>query len=186
MYLLTTASCTERTIHQRQMDSPIVYTIIVAGCFGILLAIQLIQRSKPLRAILSRYIAKYLTYPYLVDRHRLLGPWTRGEVILFVSYVSGNLVCIFYPDMSAHGMSSRSGSLSLINMIYLFSPNLDFLAHCLGITLHNCRRLHCVVGYTAGSLMVFHVVCNVVNGFALQPHERGNVAALIVGYPLHT
>lgn len=163
------------------MDTPNVYGIVGGSLVGILLIVRLLPWLMTLRTGFFQAVAKYLTYSYLVDRHRLLGPWTPAEVLVYLSYISTNLFCIFYLKVSGADVSRRAGLLSVINMTFLYSsPNLSILADCLGITVRTCRRMHHAAGWMTGALVSIHIGCGMVRGPKYSLRITGNIGSVIV------
>jgi hypothetical protein len=75
------------------MDISLVYTIIMGGSF----LLPLLINGLPLIAHLVRYlsplVSKHLIYRYILHRHRLLGRWSRADVLVQLIYIAGNICC---------------------------------------------------------------------------------------------
>lgn len=68
------------------MNPTSIYAIAAGGVVVMLIIIKsLVSVEQVLRA-LALLAAKHFTYPYLVRRHRLLGPWSRADVFLQLIY----------------------------------------------------------------------------------------------------
>jgi len=90
-------------------------------------------------------VAKHLTYPFIVRRHRLLGPWSRADVLLQLIYFTINMFCMTFRVTSVKEAGARAGTM--INMAPpFFGFHLSFLADILGISLSNYRRIHRMTG----------------------------------------
>jgi hypothetical protein len=82
------------------MDITLVYVIIIGGSFGLLLLIN----SLPLLITclvkyLSPLVLKHLIYCYILYRHRLLGLWSRADVLVQLIYIAGNICCFEFWDI---------------------------------------------------------------------------------------
>jgi hypothetical protein len=129
-----------------------------------------------------RYALNFLTYPYLIRRHRFLGPWTYADIIIQLFYIAINAFCLSFrvtSDIAKAGM--RAGNLSLINMIPLFlGPHLSFLADILGISLSTFRLIHRSAGLMSLGLACLHVVFSFASHTAFSLHS--NRAAVVVSF----
>lgn len=63
-----------------KMEFMTLYAIVAGGIFLLLVLVRIAPSFEPLAEALSRWVAKHLAYPYLLGRHRLIGPWTRLAV----------------------------------------------------------------------------------------------------------
>ena len=127
-----------------------------------------------------RQAFRYLTYPYLVRRHRFLGPWTRADVIIQLAYITSNSFCLgFRSSIAKAGL--RAGSLSLINLIPLFlGPHLGFLADILGVSLSTFRHLHRSAGLMSSGLVLFHALIVIISRTAFALHGVKNLSGVVV------
>jgi hypothetical protein len=117
------------------------------------------------------FMSKHLTYPYILNRHALLGPWSRADLLIQLVYLATNIFCLSFrvADISSAGL--RAGTLSLINLIPLLSgPHLSFLADLLGIQLSTYRNVHRSAGFTAFALATFHVLTALATKHPLPRH----------------
>ncbi len=106
--------------------------------------------SQTVRERIALFTSKHITYPYFLHRHRLLGPWTRSDVLIQLIYITTNNLCLGFrvPILSKAGL--RAGNLSLANMVPLFAgPHLSFLADVLGFRLDSYRYVHRSAGTVA-------------------------------------
>jgi hypothetical protein len=60
-----------------------------------------------LTSITSAFLAKHLTYPFLLRRYKVVGPWTRGAVLIHSLYVAVNIFLSLFQSLVA----GRHGSL---------------------------------------------------------------------------
>lgn len=108
---------------------------------------------------LSTLVNRHLVLPFLVGRHRLLSPWSWGNVLLHLSYITVNIFLVFFGGGSFLSAYHRAGILASINLIFLLSAmHLSFLADLMGISLRNCQRVHRAVGWTTVVLQAFHII----------------------------
>jgi hypothetical protein len=141
------------------MDISLVYAIVMGGSFCLLLFIN----SLPLIARLIRYlsplVSKRLIYPYILYRHRLLGPWSGADILVQLICIAGNICCFEFWDTTISKAGLRAGTLATINLIPLFAvPHLSTLADQLGVTLSTFRQIHQSVGEIAVILTIFHLL----------------------------
>ncbi|KAJ6102607.1 cell surface metalloreductase (FreA) [Penicillium sp. IBT 16267x] len=138
-----------------------ILTIYAAVAGGILLSIVVVRAVTclgPWGIAVKIFIAKHITYPYVIGRHALLGPWTRAGVLMHVSYAALNLVLILFKSATLSIAGNRAGTLSLINAVFLVaSCYLSNVADLFGIYLRNCRRIHRAAGWMVLSLVSLHV-----------------------------
>lgn len=93
--------------------------------------------------ILSVFVSKYLSYPYLLACHRLIGSWSCANVLLHLLYIAIILFCFFFGTSSASEIGHRAGELSLSGMMFLFlSLQLNIISDILGVSLNLPRRIH--------------------------------------------
>lgn len=136
---------------------------------------------------------RYLTYPYLLHRHRFIGPWTGMDIIIQLIYIASNSFCLGFQTSSIRQCGIRAGNLTLINLIPLFlGPHLSFLTDIFGVSLATIKLIHRYSGLVACSLMVFHVAAILASHTSFILHSAANISALVVstlachGVPLLT
>ncbi|OJD23047.1 hypothetical protein ACJ73_05605 [Blastomyces percursus] len=156
-----------------------IYAIAAGGTLAFLIMVRFLSHLIRLKSIVSVLIAKHLTYPYLLDRHQLFGPWTRLDFLCHLLYYAINVFCLCFPSLSASDAGRRAGTLSLINMIFLFAGmHLSFVADLLGVSLRRCRGSHRAAGWMVTVLSVTHAV--LMSGRTPFPlRDGGNLFALI-------
>jgi hypothetical protein len=169
--------------HHLIMEIAQIYAIVAGGVFLVLIIIQgfpFIQRILQSVAII---ISKYLTYPFIVRRHRPLGPWTPADVLLQLLYISLNVFCVTFRVTSFNEVGDRAGTLSIINMVPLFfGLHLSFLADLLGLSLSSYRRIHRSAGIMSFALVALHLFAAVHNDPTYSLREPQNVYLIIVSY----
>jgi hypothetical protein len=125
------------------MDINQYYATAAGGIVIIFVLVNFLPHITRLAKHISLLISKHYTYPYLLHRHRFLGPWSRADVLVQLIYIAANIIClIFIVSKSGFQVSTilesglQAGSLSLINMVLVFAgPYLGFLADLLGLLL---------------------------------------------------
>ncbi|KAL4961382.1 ferric reductase family protein [Aspergillus stella-maris] len=168
------------------MDSLAVYAIAVGGIFvGLFFARKLSVYASWMLSVLaswanwtfsvlaswkgsaSLFFSRHLALPFLVHRHRFLGPWSRADVLFHTSYATVNIFLVFYKSNSVTDAGHQAAKLALINIIFPLSTfHISHLADILGIKWRTCCRIHRVTGWTAVALLSFHVIVRVqVKGF---------------------
>lgn len=164
------------------MDFVTIYAIAAGGILRTLFLVRIASSLISLSNAISMFISKHLTYPYILNRHQLFGPWTRANVLLYFAYTAANVFFVAYQAQSAVGVGHRAGTISLVNMAFLvLSTHLSFLADILGISLQTCRRIHRAVGYMTSGLMAFHtVIALLVQQEKFLLSNQHNLFALIV------
>ncbi len=97
------------------MDVSQIYATAAGGLF--LLFILLNFLSQTVRERIALFTSKHLTYPYFLHRHRLLGPWTRSDVLIQLIYITTNSLCLGFRASTLSKAGLRAGNLSLANMV---------------------------------------------------------------------
>lgn len=159
-----------------------IYAIAAGGILGTLFLVRIGPSLMSLSSTASVMISKHLSFPYILSRHKLVGPWTRANVLLYMVYLAVNIFFVAYQGPSAVGFGRRAGTLSLINMGFLvLATHLSFLADILGVSLQTCQRIHRAVGYTTSGLLAFHIIVTLAIRQETFPlNDERNLFALIV------
>ena len=136
-----------------------MYAVVVGGIASAFILLALMSSLAPFWAYIRLQMTKHLVYPYILNRHALIGPWSAADVLLQVVYLTVNLFCISFRVANLSQAGLRAGTLSLINLCPLFSgPHLDFVADLLGLSLKGYRRVHRSAAFVAFALAIFHVL----------------------------
>ncbi|EQL28308.1 hypothetical protein BDFG_08925 [Blastomyces dermatitidis ATCC 26199] len=115
------------------MDTVTIYSVVAGGILVTLTLIRVICSLKSRINIISMLILKHLAYPCLIKCHRLFGPWTRANVLLYIVYGVVTIFSIAFRVPSASEAARRAGTLSLVNMgVTFIATHLSFLADGLG------------------------------------------------------
>ncbi|KAL5335649.1 hypothetical protein BJX70DRAFT_390564 [Aspergillus crustosus] len=162
------------------MEFITLYIVVAGGIFLLLALMQIASSLKPLGETLSRWVSKHLAYPYLLGRHRIIGPWTRVAVLFTLAYGVINIFFMTFRTSSISEISRRAGSLSLFNMALLYPfMQLGLLADIIGISFHTCRRVHGVVAWMTTALLALHTIIPVFNQQKFLLHDQDNLFAVI-------
>ncbi len=156
------------------MDIIQVYAVAAGGILFIFVLINLLPYLAPLGKHISLFTLKHLTYPYLLHRHRFVGPWSRAEILIQAVYLTVNIFCLSFRVSGMAEASNRAGTLSLVNMIPLFaSPSFSFLADRLGVPFKVYRCAHRSAGFMTFTLVLIHVLSVVSHGsFSLSQPQH--------------
>ena len=157
------------------------YAIAAGGVFVLLLTVKSLTSFRPVLRALAILMAKHLTYPFIVRRHRRLGPWSRADVLLQLIYFTINLFCMSFRVSSVKEAGARAGTLAMINLAPpFFGLHLSFLADLLGISLSNFRRIHRMTGWMSFFLGVIHALATVHSDPSYFRDLPKNLYAIIV------
>lgn len=144
------------------MDITQIYAIAAGGIFFMFILANCLHYISQLIKHASFFTFKHLIYPYLLNRHRFFGPWTRASVLVQLTYMTLNVFCVTFQVSTVSQAGLRAGTLSLINMIPLFAgPHHSFLADLLCVSLNAYRSVHCSAGLMSFVLALFHVLASV-------------------------
>lgn len=164
------------------MDSLTVYAIAVGGVFAGLFFIRTLSVLASWKGSVSVFFSRHLALPFLVHRHRFLGPWTRAGVLFHALYAAVNIFLVFFKMKSLTGAGLQAAKLALVNVIFPLSTiHISHLADILGIKWSTCCRIHRVTGWMAVALLSFHVIMAVqVQGFTFPLQELQNLFTMLV------
>ena len=88
-------------------------------------------------------IYKYLIHSLIVQRHRLLRPWSLVDVPFQLLYISFNIVCVIFRVTFFNKIKDRIEILLIINIALLFFDlHLSLLIDLLNLSLFNYWRIH--------------------------------------------
>ena len=167
------------------MEFTTFYAIAAGSLLTTLFLIRIAPSFLNLLRVLSFLITKHLTYPYLWGRHKLVAPCTRADALLYVVYVVTNVFFIAFNTSSTTMARDRAGTLSVINMSFLFlAHHLGFLADSIGVSLMTSKRIHRAVGWMTGILLILHIIMAMIveqKGWSLR--GKPNLFAFIVCPP---
>lgn len=164
------------------MDALAIYAIVAGGIFAGLFLARTLSTLAKWSTFFSVLLARHLTLPFIVHRHRLLGPWTRASVLLLLSYAAINAFLVVFRADSLTGAGRRAGELALVNLIFPLSAiHLSNVADLLGISWSTCRKIHRATGWMATALLAVHVLVAVQDHeFSFPLSEMQNLFTIIV------
>lgn len=163
------------------MDLPIYYAIAAGGVAIILLILQIYRHVHlSMYSTVNSVLLRYLVYPLCVNRHLLLGPWSRAMVLIQALYIVAVLFCSCFQISSPSDAAKRTGHLSLINLVPLyFGFQLSFVADLLGVSVRLWHRLHGTLGVIAVLLAVVHASLHVSTDLKTIRGRKGLYSILV-------
>ena len=163
------------------MEATYVYVIAAGGIFTILFLLTLRPHSVQFIEHIVLWQSKYLTYPQILHRHSLLGPWTPAGVVLHTGYIAANVSCLEFWKLTTTKVGLRAANLALINMMPLFlGTHLSFLSNLFGVSLKSWRMVHRSAGILSFSLMLLHILIVVASRVSFSLSVPENLYGLIV------
>ena len=158
-----------------------IYAVTVGGMFASLFLLSLFPYFTRLARTTVVFISKHITFPFLLRRHRHVGPWTRGTVFIHTLYGAINIFCLCFHALSSVDAARRAGTLAAVNMIVLYvTGDLSGYPDVLSISRRSCQQIHRATAWMVASLLILHIILTVTTqeGFSLQ--KSGDLFALIV------
>ena len=163
------------------MEVTQAYAIAAAGLFFSLSLFRIRHHIQSFLKTAHLQASQHLIYPQLVPRQPYVGPWSRADVLLQLSYIAINVFCIAFKAPSIRVASLRAADLTLINLIVVFAgPHLSFLADILGLSLALFRRLHRSFGLMSCFLLSFHVFTMIGSRVSFPLRQAENLWGVIV------
>ncbi|KAE8130661.1 hypothetical protein BDV38DRAFT_289436 [Aspergillus pseudotamarii] len=168
------------------MDPLAIYAITAGGIFAVLFLVRALSLLASCGHLFSLVVSQHLTLPFVIRRHRFLGPWTRAGVFIHLSYAAINVFLVSFRITSLTGAGRRAGELALVNLVFPLSTiHLAYLADLLGIKWNSCRKIHRATGWIAVALLSFHIVTVVQGqGFTFPLRKQQNLFAMIAAISL--
>lgn len=162
------------------MDITQAYATAAGGIIILFVLANSLSHIARLIELVYSFTSVYLTYLYLLSRHRFLGPWTRAGVLTQLIYMAANLFSLSYRVSAISQAGLGAGTLSWINMIPLFAgPQIGFLADLLGVSVAAYRYLHRSAGLVSSALFLFHVLTMVGRGSLPVGTGRGLFGVIV-------
>jgi hypothetical protein len=164
------------------MDVSEIYALAADGLFVLIMLVNcLASLSENVRDVLLPSALRHLVYPFLISRHRLLGPCTRLRALLQAIYWGLAASASTYGTHSFAALGVRAGTLSLVNAAMLYSGlQLGFLADALGLRLPTVRWLHGSIGLVSWALALLHVIINITGNGQMGLDTSSRVYGLMV------
>jgi hypothetical protein len=165
------------------VDTTQIYAIVLGGVFSACILISLRSRFKQSYDGLRRMARQYLIYPYLVQRHRFLGPWSRAAILCQLCIVAVNAFCVGFKASSIQDASRRAARLALLNLVPAYSSaHLSFLADICGISLQTVKDFHRCIGVVVLPLLAFHIIVTLAVQIPFSLRVATDLWGLIVSY----
>ncbi len=162
------------------MDITQAYATAAGGIIVLFILVNSLSHIARLIKLVHSFTSVHLIHPYLLGRHRFLGPWTRAGVLAQLIHMTANLFSLSYGVSTISQAGLRAGTLSLINMIRLFAgPHLGFLADLLGVSVITYRRLHRSTGLVSFALFLFHILIVLGRGSLSVRTGRGLFGVIV-------
>lgn len=163
------------------MEVIYIYVIAVGGIFTILFLLTLRPHLVQFIDYLVLWKSKYLTYPQILRRHLLLGPWSPAGFVVHAAYIAVNVSCLEFWKLTTTEAGLRAANLALINMMpLLLGTHLSFLADLFGVSLKTFRIMHRSAGLMSFVLMLLHVLIRVASRVSFSLSVPENLYGLIV------
>ena len=165
------------------MDVTRGYAIAMGGIVFLIALLRLLSHER-----VTIPASRYLTYGFLIRRHRFVGPWSGAYVAQQLIYLGVNVVCVGYPfsQLSISESGRRAGTLSLINMIIpLAGPHLGFLADLSGIPLRTFRQVHRSAGLMSLVLLLYHMLGVWISRTSFTMGQAENQFAVVVSIHIY-
>ncbi|KAL4779929.1 hypothetical protein BJX76DRAFT_351389 [Aspergillus varians] len=141
-----------------RMDPLAIYAITAGGIFTVLLLLRALSLLASCGHLFSLIVSQHLTLPFVIRRHRFLGPWTRSGVFLHLSYAAINIFLVFFRIKSLTGAGRRAGELALI---------------------------HHATGWMAVALLLFYIITAVQDqDFTFPLREQRNLVTMLAAISL--
>jgi len=140
------------------MDNPLILGCCMVSLTIILAFARQYFHPASLRSLLPTFFVRHFIYPYCLSRHRLAGPWTRWDALLAISYSTIIILCLLLPRPSIDHISRMAGQISLLNTLFLFTPNMMLFSDILGLSLSTYRKLHRLLAVMALLMMCLHII----------------------------
>ena len=144
------------------MDVSYIYALTTGGAFLLLFIIRsaswLVGSISQRRLTIIKHALSY----YIVERHRLFGPWTRNQLLLVLLVLVVNTLSTLIGTSTIEDTGNRAGILSLINLIpCYFGFNLSFAGDLLGISPRSYSRIHALAGLMSSMLGLLHMIIEI-------------------------
>ena len=146
------------------MDVTQIYAITAGAIFRLVLMIRAASSFVRFLQPYSVLLVEHFLYPNVLRRHRFFGPCTRAQVLLHLLYLAVNIFCSIFGVSSIRELGTRTGTLSLINIIpSYFGYHLSFASDMLSLSVINYRRIRASTGALSVLLGLCHAVVNVAS-----------------------
>jgi hypothetical protein len=168
------------------MDITQCYAVALGGVVALfIIAKTFLTIFKYTRTYAKFYFLKYVYYPQIHKLLRGSEKTTGFDVLLIVVFLVGNVLCTTIRVKDIHGLTGRSGLMSIINLMPLsLGGHMNLIASRCGIRLGAYSRTHRWLGRVAIVEGLIHTVAAV----SLRKSDLrmpSDIAGLTVGYVRH-
>lgn len=165
------------------METYYLYLIVIVASFGIALLFAVRHQVSAVFHYVDRRLVKRLVLYELVPRYRYVGPVTLASVLIQITILSGNILCLTVKANSIAIVGSRAAYLSLVNMsVSVIGSHLNAFGEGTGIGLRNQKRLHRAMG----CLSFAHGLTHGVIIISLQGHLTNDKYSFVVLHFQHS
>ena len=166
------------------MDPSLIYTAVVCSILFLLLAKQVAYWMISILDKPAGFVRQRLIYAYLIHRHRILGPLTRGRFCFIILVISINIFFSTFRAISPERSGIRTGRMALVNLIPLYlGLHNSYIADLLGLDLSFFRFLHFLAAVMCTVSGIVHSVIEVRASQGALLKERTRLYGMIVGCP---
>jgi hypothetical protein len=151
-------------VNVQTMDVTVWYGAILAAGFALWVVYRLTRWLLGSAAMLLTYfLLRHLVYPNTLGSSARIGGLTRLELLLVGICLVTNALCMGLGVKSTTEAATRSGVLSVINLIPLFAGSrLGLVADLLGVSLRTQLLMHRFIGVLATVQGILHSTLVVV------------------------
>ena len=92
------------------METVLVYAICIASVFATFLLFTFRLHILQFVKYVVLLLCKVLTYPQILRRHSLLGPWTPVGFIVYTAYIATNVYCLEFWKLTGVKVGLRASN----------------------------------------------------------------------------
>lgn len=166
------------------MEFILIYAIIIDSLLTLFL-IRIAPSFLNILRLLSFLITKHLIYLYLQGRYKLISPYTRANILLYIIYIVINVFFIAFNTLSITVARDHARTLSMINISILFLAHyLGLLIDTISVSLITYKRIYRAIGQITVILLILYIIIALIakqKGQSLR--EKSNLFTFII-YPL--
>jgi hypothetical protein len=118
----------------------VAFSSLIASFILLYMLLSIIKRF---RLNINFYFLKHLFYPQIYQLIRGLNKATRFNIIIIISFLIGNVLCIIIKVKNTSGLIDRTGLISTINLILLFlGSHMNLIISYCGIIYKIYSHIH--------------------------------------------
>ena len=146
------------------MDLTQIYATFIGSFFSGLILFNTFRKFCRVLQRQKVFMLRHLIYPLILNRHFLIGPWTRINLLMRLIHLGVSVFLTIFRTKSIFETGVRAGTLALINMVPLFfGLHLGFLADLFGVSLKTYQCIHVAGASMSFLLAFFHVIIGMIN-----------------------